>query len=233
MILLNTIYDLTMNTMDTNKCENNFIFKYKNYNENEIKSGDLILFLPYDHYSISRLYKNIIFQHYGIIVKINEKLYILECTNDMLYKNKKYCSNIYCTELEPRISAYSGNILISKLNKKLSIEQDNNLIQFALTCIKYHNSKDYYTYISKISTFLHFYHNFEYNDTKKFTCISFIDYIYQKILKIIDEKISPNQLCEKYHNMILFGNIFEYPYEILLEKLYINKIKNKSIIIYK
>ena len=42
----------------------------KNIKDN-IKSGDIILFLPYDCYSIARLCNNITFQHYGIIIKFN------------------------------------------------------------------------------------------------------------------------------------------------------------------
>lgn len=234
LILIYKIYDNTNNIINYDNCKQNILFHYKLYKniKDNIKSGDIILFLPYDCYSIARLCNNITFQHYGIIIKFNNILYILECTTDLLLNNKKHGPNIYCTEFENRLLTYPGNILISHLKNKLSELQEDKLIKFAKKCIKYKDNIDKYTYLSNLHIYLNMYHNINFNKKKLFTCMGFIHYIYHNKLDIIKYTTNPNNLCQFYYNIILFGNIFEYPYEIIHNNLYINEIQNNSMILH-
>jgi hypothetical protein len=234
ILLLYSIYYYTTNTYDYILCDNNFLFHYDDYNniKDKVKSGDLILFLAYDHYPISRLFHNLLFQHYGIIIKKDNKLYILECTKDIYINNEVQYNNIFCTDFEDRILKYSGNILISHLKLPLSKSQEDKINKYANACIDNKEEKDKYTYLSNFEVFLQYYYNKEFYKQNKFSCISFIHYIYHNILNIIDSDIKPSHLCKLYHNIILFGNIFKQPYEILHHDLYIKKIYNKNNIIY-
>ena len=62
--------------------------------------------------------------------------------------------------------------------------------------------------------------------------MGFIHYIYHNKLDIIKYTTNPNNLCQFYYNIILFGNIFEYPYEIIHNNLYIKEIQNSSMILH-
>lgn len=232
LILIYTIYSYTFHNINYLNCKNNLLINHKYYDniKDNIKSGDLILFIGYDKYSISRLYYNILFQHYGIIVQINKKFYILECTNDMLLNNNIYKNNVYCTEFEYRLLHYSGILLISHIKNKLSFLQEEKLKKIANKCIKYSNNNDIYTYLSNCRMFLHFYHNINFN--KKYSCISFIHYILYNKLNIIKINAKPCDLPKLYHNIVLSNNIYNYPYEIIHNNLYTNKIQNQNVITY-
>ncbi len=231
------VYKDTCETYDFSKCENNYFFDYALFNniKSKLKSGDMVLFSAYDHWGVARLKKNIMFQHYAIIVELNGDLYCLECTSDILVKSedklKRYGQGIYLTNLEDRILTYPGNIMAASLKTSLSVEQKERLERFAVECTTNKN----YGYLSDFKVFLNMYHGVDYDYLNKYTCISFINYVYKQVIECLDKYkyVKPGNLCGHYHNLLLNKKVvWNWPIEIIHEGLHIKNFKNKRPLIY-
>jgi len=216
------IYKNLIPDIDYLKCENNYKFNFNHYEniKDKIKTGDLLLFNAYYPWAICRVYNNIKFQHYGIVVKENKKLYCLECNTDIIINNKKY-KNIIKIDLKERLKNYPGNVYISHLRKQLTKDQENILQNFNIN----------YKRMSGLEHYLSFVHNIDFTKYNKFSCITLIYYLLKKI-KIINDNIPTNQLCKYFTNLVLQNQIYKYPYEILHNEFLTSNYYNKNIIYY-
>lgn len=236
------LYSVWFDTCEQNNfttCEANYWFSYKEFSklQNSIKAGDILLFSAYDHWSIARLRGNIFFQHYAVVVEIDNKLYSLECTSDILLQSKNKIirsgPGVYLTELEHRILTYPGNILLASMKNSLDVEQKRRLARFAVEC-----TDGSHKYLSDFKVFLNMYHGVDYDSSKQYTCISFINYVFRQIIKCLDgyPYVSPDNLCNFYSDIILKKReVWDWPIEIIHESLHIsNQIndKNKRPLIY-
>jgi hypothetical protein len=216
------LYKNTISNIDYLNCKNNYKFNFNKYEKikDKIKSGDILLFSSYYPWPISRLYNNIKFQHYGIVIRENDKLYCLECNTDIIINNKKY-KNIIKIDLKERLLNYPGNVYISHLRKELTNNQEKFLHEFNTN----------YKRMNEFEHYLSFVHNIDFTKYNKFSCITLIYYILKKI-NIINENINVNQLCTYFTNLVLQNNIYKYPYEIIHKELLTKKYNNKNIIYY-
>jgi len=223
------VYEDTCNTYDFSKCEKNYCFDYLLFDniKDKLKSGDILLFCAYDHYGVARLKKNIIFQHYAVVVKIKGELYCLECTTNIIIKKgckyKTYGRGIYLTKLEDRLLTYSGNILYASIAPELSNENEKKLQHFAKESVTNPN----YKYLSDFNVYLNMYHGVDYDYKNQYTCISFVNYIFRYVINYLEdyEYVKPSELCKFYHKLILEDeNIWSWPVELIHSDLYIDTI---------
>jgi hypothetical protein len=221
--ILNIIYNNIFHDIDFNNCSNNYKINYKYYNDikHNIKSGDLILFSSYSVLPISRIFKNTIFQHYGIVIRENDNLFCIECHPGVEINKKKY-KNVFKTDLKTKLLYYPGNVYISHLNYNLNEIQEFELRNIDMSTMSYFNSAEF---------LLYFAHNIKFYSKNKFNCISFIFYILRYKINIINEDINNTDICSYITNLIINSNTYNYPYEIIHKELLLDKYQNKSIII--
>jgi hypothetical protein len=105
-----------------NETNNPRLIKYKQFNK-EAETGDLIIY-RWEHVDIGyRMFSK--FSHVGMIVKKNNKLYLLETHPDENKKNnKKNNEGVHLYSLKKRIKYYNGECYLVKLNAKC----DRNLL---------------------------------------------------------------------------------------------------------
>lgn len=109
---------------------------------NTLKSGDIILYTALGHNIFNSMSTGSTYSHVGIVIELNGSLYTLEIYNhgDLYYKNK-HLFGVQLVPLEERLQTYTGTICIMQLNKSLTNEHYNSLINF---------SKKYYNYDTNI-----------------------------------------------------------------------------------
>lgn len=108
---------------------------------NNLNTGDLVLFRSYNSYDlpdfvifrlITSLLSDNYFSHIGIIVKINNKPYIMECSQEILFcsYSKKLKNGSVLIEPYKRIKEYYGDIYIVKNNLHKYINDNDNILFF-------------------------------------------------------------------------------------------------------
>ena len=197
----------------SNKCNDYRLYKKILYNnvKHDIKSGDLLLF-SHSHYNVfTRTFGNPIFSHLGIVVKINNKLNVVEMVNaDYIYPGNQQHSNLLITPLYDRITYYSGDVSIASLNQELSIEQTIKLNQLA-------NKK--YTFVTSWINHLVFHEK----DIR--FCSEFI----AEILDKLNISSIPYNQYKMYMQTAIVNlcndTIFKYPVQIISENRLLKSIK--------
>jgi hypothetical protein len=97
---------------------------------NYLDTGDVLLFRWYTigNFEDFNIQINSLFSHCGIVIKLNNKLYILENTRKEDYESWKRKGNVNLVDLEPRVKEYKGKVYILK-NKKINCKQKENIIK--------------------------------------------------------------------------------------------------------
>lgn len=135
------------------ECDTFSIYNYILFSniKDTAKSGDLLLFSNSRYNFITRVYGDPTFSHMGIIVKKNNKLYTLELIKmDHVYPKKPKIEGTICIPLEDRLSNYSGQIYYCKLNKELSEDKKNMLLNKCIEKQQYSIQKACNYFIAKI-----------------------------------------------------------------------------------
>ena len=157
-------------------CNNYKIYKKILYSdiENNIKSGDLLLF---DHNLTSiheRTFAHRQFSHIGIVIKNNGILYSYDMNPDNLQYD--ILNNEYGNKLVPlyeRISNYYGDVFIASLKNKLNKQQEDYLI----SRIK----KNKYAFLSNFKIVLSFLFDSRNNYKNEKICSEFIAELLDKL----------------------------------------------------
>lgn len=189
---------------------------------NNIKSGDIILFsyLPKNNLlkKLGILFGQTIigtgWTHVGIVHKKNNELFICDVT--IKNKNKKMGTGFTtCNDLIDRIKKYDGHVSIKFLNKRLNVEQEQQLTKIVSeTNINFVNNLEKHVLFNCLALPLHRNINF-YNRTGIF-CSEYVAIILKK-LGIIKDKI--NTFCfypihfSKDYEKYIFQNGFKYSKE--------------------
>ena len=159
----------------------------------DLNTGDIILFRAFKSNDITdffifRLFASLLtnnFSHVGIVVKINNKSYIMECSQEYLHCSYSNIIKNGTVIAEPskRLNEYYGNIYIIKNNLHNYIDNNSILPFFE----KYKNCK----YLEDLLVCTTFVNKFLYknNITKKNSKIILPSYFIDKNLYNIDYKI--------------------------------------------
>lgn len=97
---------------------------------NNLDTGDILLFRWYNigNFEDFNIQINSLFSHCGIVVKLNNKLYILENTRKGDYESWEKKGNVNLVKFEPRVNNYKGKVYVIK-NKKINNKQRYDIIK--------------------------------------------------------------------------------------------------------
>ena len=133
IILIIYIFKCFNITLDDN-CKSYKIYKKILYSNviSQVKSGDLVFFDNTLTSIYERTFGHPQFSHIGIIVEINNEIYISDCNPDDVFINNKKIINkgLNLVPFYDRIYNYNGYVYISSLKHPLT--QNNHLIHLEI-----------------------------------------------------------------------------------------------------
>ena len=173
---------------------------------NECKSGDLLLFSHARYNVVTRTLGNPYFSHIGIIIKKENKLYVLELVYyDYVYPKHSRKTNIIVTPLIDRIKNYSGYVFYCKLINNLSFDKENYLINIS-------------------------------NEDIKFSLLNNCNYFIGKLLEDLNiaNNIISWKFWTIHNNIINLCNntIYNNPIQVISDDLLIDNINNNKLLNY-
>lgn len=171
---------------------------------NECKSGDLLLFSHARYNVATRTLGNPYFSHIGIIIKKENKLYVLELVYyDYVYPKHSRKTNIIVTPLIDRIKNYSGYVFYCKLLNNLSLDKENYLINVS-------------------------------NEDIKFSLLNNCNYFIGKLLEDLNiaNNITSWKFWTIHNNIINLCNntIYNNPIQVISDDLLIDNINNNKLV---
>lgn len=231
IILLISYLIIIFNLYKTDYNDNNNYRVYKKILYSNLKpylkSGDLLFFSSTNASIKTRSWINSRFAHVGMIIKINNKLYVIELVgNDEIRPlQPSPISGIIVNPLFTRIVNYSGSVYYSSLNLNLSKEKEQQLKEY----IKY---SDKYKYNETKKILYSLLTHSKKLDTYNRFCTEFI----AEILDNLD--ISSKPLNSSKLNLpneifkLTDGKIYTNPIHILCDGLMVNKVSEGSYMTY-
>lgn len=173
---------------------------------NECKSGDLLLFSNARYNVATRTLGNPYFSHIGIIIKKENKLYVLELVYyDYVYPKHSRKTNIIVTPLIDRIKNYSGYVFYCKLLNNLSLDKENYLINIS-------------------------------NEDIKFSLLNNCSYFIGKLLEDLNiaNNIISWKFWTIHNNIINLCNntIYNNPLQLISDELLIDNVNNNKLLNY-
>jgi len=166
-----------------------------------IKTGDIILYRSsLSTFMSSALIPTLVYKHIGIVLKIDNVLYITE-SSDGSYIYNKTPKRFYfhkpgadIVPLDVKLKHFCGMVFLTQLNKPLPKDKENAIID------KAHE----YSKISKYPSPIDLYSNFVFNlklNKKSLYCFEYIYLLLQHIGIINNKKRSALQICNFMANI--------------------------------
>jgi hypothetical protein len=203
-----TIYSAsTCPTVEFNKINK----RYTDIKDN-LDTGDLVFFCSDDYYSkCIRKFGNCVFSHVGLIIKLNDIVFILECDLDGSYdflSKKENKHGVHLVQLDEKIYNYDGYMFGYKklINGKINKNELDKLIKLT------NNISFDTSHLNLLGTvFKNNLYSRMLNTNNKMFCSQYLAFIYKK-LGIIEDKMLD---CQFSINDFLkdFDTINNYKYD--------------------
>ena len=207
-------------TLDDN-CKSYKIYKKILYSNviSQVKSGDLVFFDNTLTSIYERTFGHPQFSHIGIIVEINNEIYISDCNPDDVFINNKKIINkgLNLVPFYDRIYNYNGYVYISSLKHPLTIIQKQKLNHIL------NKNIDFLSTFKIVTSYIF---NVNYIYMNEMTCIEYIAYILDKLK--ITYNLSKSNKKDLSNNIIELSNseLYYNPVHVIIDNLIIKNLYN-------
>ena len=220
IILIIYIFKCFNITLDDN-CKSYKIYKKILYSNiiSQVKSGDLVFFDNTLTSIYERTFGHPQFSHIGIIVEINNEIYISDCNPDDVFINNKKIINkgLNLVPFYDRIYNYNGYVYISSLKHPLTIIQKQKLNHIL------NKNIDFLSTFKIVTSYIF---NVNYIYMNEMTCIEYIAYILDKLK--ITYNLSKSNKKDLSNNIIELSNseLYYNPVHVIIDNLIIKNLYN-------